>query len=296
MSSTSEIEEVDLFLVVDLIRRRWLLGTAVWVAIVMSAIAVQIFATPVYRSEILMAPSDANAVSTSSSGLLRQLGDVAAIPGLSTGAANSVDESIAVLRSRTFTEQYIADGNLLPLLFPGLWDSQSNHWNSEDSDDIPSLSDGFRVFDEDIRSISKDQTTGLVTLAVEWRDPEVASQWATQLVDRLNEKMREDAIHQSTLKLGYLHNELDKTSAVELRQSIYNLIETEIRNSMIASVNKEYAFRVLDPASVPDRDDPIWPRGRILIGAGIVGGGIMALLIMLLVDFLARYRIRRRQI
>ena len=48
--------------------------------------------------------------------------------GLS-GGDYATEEAIAVLKSRYFTEAFIRDNNLLPELFPKLWDSE---WSLEE--------------------------------------------------------------------------------------------------------------------------------------------------------------------
>lgn len=286
-------EEVDLFAFVDVLRRRWLLVSVVTALVAGAAIAAAFLMTPVYRSESLLAPVETDTLAGTSA-LLGELGGLASLAGLATTEGGVREQSIAVLRSRELAEQFIRDKDLLPLLFADLWDAEAGRWTVDDPDDVPTLNDGYELFDEDIRKVSEDSTTGLVELAVEWRDPATAQQWATELVDRVNQRMQSRAIGQSERKLEFLGRELDKTSVVELRQAIYRLIETEISAMMAASVNAEFAFRVLDPASLPDHDEWVSPNRKVLIAGGILAGGFLGLLFALFADFIARYRASRR--
>jgi uncharacterized protein involved in exopolysaccharide biosynthesis len=46
---------------------------------------------------------------------------------------------------------------------------------------------------------------------------------------------------------------------------------------MLANVREEYAFRVVDPASVPDADKYVWPRRALILALGLVVSGMGAL-------------------
>ncbi len=124
-------------------------------------------------------------------------------------------------------------------------------------------------------------TTQLVTLTVEWRDPVVAADWANTLVDRVNHNLSTRAVSEAEKSVSYLNQELEKTSVVGLRQAIYNLIETQIGNIMSANVNEEYAFRVIDPAAPPDLDDYVWPRPALTLATGFILGVSLGLAIVI---------------
>lgn len=47
--------------------------------------------------------------------------------------------------------------------------------------------------------------------------------------------------------LEYLQDELRKTSMVEVQQSIYRVMETQVKSLMFAKVREQYAFKVVDP-------------------------------------------------
>jgi uncharacterized protein involved in exopolysaccharide biosynthesis len=128
-----------------------------------------------------------------------------------------------------------------------------------------------------VRRVTEDRRTGIVTLTILWSDPEVAAQWATYLVERANEDLRQRAILEAEESIAYLNKELVKTSVVEIRQAIYKLLEIKINSIMLANVQKEYAFRVIDPAAAPDEKDIAWPLRPLFSVAGLVLGGLIGL-------------------
>lgn len=206
----------------------------------------------VYRAEVLIVPVNDDSSNGSSS--LSQLGAVASLAGISIGSSSSVDENLAVLRSRTFLWTYIEENGLMPILFADDWDNSRKTWKKPDPKKQPSLWDAYRMFTKGgLLSVDKDKKSDLVTVAVEWTDPEMAANWANGLVVRLNEYLRQQAIKGSQRNLQYLGEALAKTQVQEIRQSLFDLISKEQKSAMIASAQKEFAFKVIDSASAPDK-------------------------------------------
>lgn len=232
--------------------------------------------TPVYRSEILLAPVTERATPRGLGSLVSQLGNLSSfsIPGLNHGA-NAKNEAIATLLSRDFTKEFIVSENLLPIIFDNSWDENAGTWNVS-AEDVPTLSEAFQCFDEDIRTVTEDRVTGLITLTIDWHDRHLASQWANELVKRVNERLRQRAVAESEKSINYLQRELRKTSVVELQQAIYRLIEAQIKEIMIANVRDEYSFKVIDSAEVPDENDYVSPNRPIVATTSLIVGLLIA--------------------
>ncbi len=97
------------------------------------------------------------------------------------------------------------------------------------------------------------------------------------MVALVNRKMRSDAIQEAEQSIEYLNQELSKTSAIELQQGIYRLIESNLNTIMLANVRDEFAFRVLDDAAAPDADDYSSPDRGMVIFLGFIFGVIVGL-------------------
>ncbi len=117
-----------------------------------------------------------------------------------------------------------------------------------------------------------DKKTNLVTVAIEWEDPELAAKWANKLVKRINQERRQEAIQEAEKSIKYLEDQLQKTGVVEIQQSIYKLIEAQTKTKMIASTREEYAFRIIDSAVVPE--EKIKPKRTLIVILGIILGGM----------------------
>jgi capsule polysaccharide export protein KpsE/RkpR len=221
----------------------------------------------VFRGEVTIAPTEAN---QQASFPLPGIEGLASLAGIAMPASEKLEEHLAVLRSRDFVWRFIREYDLMRVLFEDKWDAANERWEDDDVDKQPNEWDAYRFFTRKVFSVNKDAKTGLVQVTVDWYDPEQAADWANKIVQLLNEHLRMIATERSRENLEYLNQELEGIKVSEMRQTLYQLIEQEQRTAMIVNTQKEYAFRVLDPAVPPDKK--IRPKRAVLtILAGMLG-------------------------
>ncbi|WP_428311149.1 Wzz/FepE/Etk N-terminal domain-containing protein [Hydrocarboniphaga sp.] len=256
---------------------KWLV-MSVTMAATAAALAVALLSTPIFKAEVLLVPVEHD--SSGGRGLSSQIGGLASLAGVSLGGKSGDDaEAIAMLKSRLLTYSLIKERNLLPLLFPKKWDQAQHRW--KDNVKVPTLWDAERIFSKSVRQILDDKKTGLVTVSVEWTDPTLAADWVTELVNSTNRLLRARAIEHAEVNIAFLKTQLDQTSVIEVRQSIYRLLEDEIKKVMLAHGDSEYAFKVLDPAVVPE--EKIRPARGIIVGLGFfLGFGVSCVIAVLI--------------
>jgi len=271
-------EDIDLL---DLWRVLWcnkLLVILITIFFTVVAIAYALNVTPTYRAEVLMAPVTEEK-SNQFSNLLSQFGGLAAFAGINFNSGGSKDEAIAFLKSRALTVKFIREENLLPVLFDEKWDAKKNSWNVNNKKKIPTMWHAYRVFNKNVRKVLEDRKTGLVTLAIEWKDPKLAASWAAKMVQRVNANMRERAVQETENNLKYLRTALTKTSSVEVQEAIYRIIESQIKSGMLAKSRIEYAFKIIDPPVVPEQR--IRPKRKKIVIIGFALGLFCGTLIAL---------------
>ena len=171
----------------------------------------------------------------------------------------------------------------MPILFAEKWDAEKGEWVVEDEDDIPTLADGYELFNSKVLVVEEEEFTNLVTVYIEWKDPEIAADWANRIVERVNSQLRSKAIADADLTISYLNEELAKTTAVALQQSLYFLVDDQIQKRTAAKVQKEYAYRVLSPGIPSDRDKFFSPNRPFVISAGIAVGLLFGLILAFIV-------------
>ena len=272
----------------DLWSRRWLILVIVGV-LEITAILVAVFAEPVYSSTIVIMKADTQEQKGILGSLASGLGQFAGIlPGGFGGGIDESYEAAAILLSRAFTESFIVNENLLPILFSDKWDPERGDWR--DPQDVPSMNRAFSLFHGDIRRLDEDEYFGTLTLTVEWYDRVLAARWANLMVERLNERIRSTAVFEAESSLQYLNEELQKASILNLREAIYVLVQDQINKIMLANVRKEYAFKVIDPAVVADEGAFVWPNRILLTSLGLFVGLSIGIFVALLLGAIDRAR------
>lgn len=265
-------EGIDLrALIVRLWAGRWWIAASV-VFFVCAFVALAVFGRPIYRGSAVLVPAETDTTGLGSmSDALGSLGGLASLAGITLGqSGTNVEESLAVLQSREFTEKFIRDERLMPVLFWRKWDARTGTWKVDVEPPTPARA--YKYFDKRVRSVLRDKKTGLVTVSIDWRDRHQAAEWANKLVERLNAEMRVRAITHADASVGYLEKELETTALVGARDALSRLMETQIKQRMFANVTQEYAFRVVDKAMAADEDDPVKPNKLLLFAAGPVVG------------------------
>ncbi len=279
------ISGFNLYDVAALAVRKWWVGLlciglgtsfAAWVAFT---------ANPLYRAESKL--SFAQSADQKGVGLSEQLGGLAALAGFSLqGASDHKAEALAILQSRRLADSLVQEKNLLPVLFAERWDPVRHNWKQDVQ--IPSLWDAYETLSDDVIKLVEDKKTGLITLAVQWTDPMVAVEWNRDLIERANKLLQESAYSVSTRNIAFLKKQLQETDVVGVRQALNNLLESELKNSMLAQRSEDYAFKVLDPAVVPEKR--VWPRRGLLIALGLTGGLFAWVIVLALVQIGAGLR------
>ncbi len=258
---------------------RKLLIIAITAVFMISSIAYALLAQEWFKAEVVLVPAK------KSQGLPGQLGGLAglaSLAGVNIGDENESVEALAVLRSNEFVREFITENNLMPILFADEWDSAAKRWRASNPEDQPDERDAVRLFRKSICQVMDDKRTGLITVSIEWKDRRTAAEWANALVARLNDRMRQRVLAESGRNVKFLREELTKADIPSLQQSVSRLLESELQNLMLARGSQEFAFRVVDRASIPKWRSK--PKRTILVCVATLGGGIMSVVVVLLIS------------
>ncbi len=237
----------------------------------------------VYRAELVMVPvhdDDSSPLKSAMGGI----GAIASLAGVDIGKNDDqTAEFIATLSSRLLLERFIADNNLLPVLFAKQWDTETKTWHVKPGRRVPSLQDGYYALTKGILSVVEEKQTGIITVRVDWKDPVQAAKWANELVDRVNQQARMRTMHDSDLSIQYLNKELENTQQpVEIRQSMFSVLESQINKRMMAATRPDFAFRVVDPAQAAEPNRFVRPIPLLLAGLGFFFGGLLAMVAIMI--------------
>lgn len=267
-NSYQQDEPIDLFELWELLWQERLLILSITVAFAVASVIYALAQTNIYRSQALLVPAEATQPTNP---LLSQLGVAAGLVGINAGSAKSsqVMSAIATLKSREFLRQFINKHNLKPALF-GLEEVEASR--------LPSDQRAIDIFNS-ILSVSEVQSTGLVTVAIEWHNPQQARDWVSMLVDDVNELIKQQDLREATSAIAFLQEQLKSTQLVEMQRAFYQLIESQTRIVMLADVRDSYVFRVVDPPYVPE--SKVKPRRATISIVGTLLGGALSLIFVL---------------
>lgn len=224
----------------------------------------------VYVAHAVVAPAD-DASESVRSLLSGQLGALASFAGLGSGALTGKRaEYVALLTSNSLLYRFVEERNLLPVLFKDIWNEAEQQWEPRWLAQEPRIGDGVqrllgRVLTVDVTK------EGLITLSVEWSDPQLAAEWANALIAEVNRFVRARTITDAKRGMEFLNRELKLDPAIQVQAGLYRLQEANLSKIMLANVQEDYALRVVDAAVVPLR--PIKPRWLLLTLLGVLLGG-----------------------
>jgi uncharacterized protein involved in exopolysaccharide biosynthesis len=246
-----------------------------------AAFAASYLVQPVYRASVLMVPAegDSSMLGASGGGVLGAQ-SVASLVGLG-GQSDSVDRGLAILRSRSFCEDFLNPVDKRAR-FEEEWRARNRLAVMLASRSVsPSTGALCAFLAGSVLALAVDPKTRFVTLSVRLRDRQMAAEWANQISAAVNNKMRNTAVENSSTTLEYLGKELAAANTVELRQAIARAMEAQVRVKAFAATRPSYVFSVVDRAVAADEGSFESPRRLSMAMGGGVLAGFIALLALL---------------
>lgn len=281
-------DEIDLFeLARNLWEDKWLISTITGFA----AIASVLYALSlpnIYQATTLLKNQSAEG---GMGGLARQYGGLASLAGISLPSSRGASKSalaVKVLKSKRFAYEFTTRHNMLPALFAAdswnsetgtfslnadVYDSETKTWVGEVAPPrsaAPSLEQIHAVWNSMV-TFSEDEDAGFVSLSLKHRSPVYAKEWLDLLVVDINEAIRSRDLAESERAVAFLESRLKETSVAEIRELLAGLLRSHMESRMVATLEPNYVFSVIDPPTVPElKYEP--NRTRICVLGTLVGG------------------------
>jgi LPS O-antigen subunit length determinant protein (WzzB/FepE family) len=182
--------------------------------------------------------------------------------------------TLAYFRSPSFARSFVEDNNLLPELYPTRWDGAQNRWIREP----PSLDRAAAGFLNRVRT--ERDPEGLVKLEVVWNSPPRAREIAEQLIERINQLRRDQALEKAKGNFDYLTQRMAKEPVQEMRNTIANMASRELTLLMLAEGPSHYALEEIGAVFAPEI--PFSPRRRTMTMVGALAGFCLCAIFLLL--------------
>ena len=257
------------------------------VVFILVSIIISLFLPNLYKSESLLMIRDTNQSSP-----LSQFSPLASLGGLnlSQSGAGKAEEVIELIKSRDFVKHLIGFENVLLNLMAVKSYDLSNKTSNFDEDiydpisknwiEKPNYLEVHRKYISNIPTVSQDKVTKLISIEVEHVSPDFAEEFLKLIIAETNSLKRFRDLENSEKALSFLQNELGRTKLVEMKESINQLIRSQLETRMMAQIYDDYSLIYIEPPFLPDRKSGP-SRSIIVLLSAIMGVffGISAVLI-----------------
>ena len=245
-----------------------------------------------YQAEVMLIPSE-DGQGGGLASLASQFGGLAGMTGMNLAGNVSKKPQIALqlLKSKTFLIDFIKKNQLEVLLFAAkdwdpkidtiiindeLYDTESKLWVREfefPKTLVPSEQEVYEQFIEMIEFVI-DNREGTFRISVEYFSPKLAALWANMLVHDINEHMRQIDITQANKSIDFLNQQLNNTRLKATETVFFSLIEEQTKKTMLAQVQEDYVFVIIDPAIAPENKSN--PKRALICILFFLLGGVLA--------------------
>ncbi len=245
-----------------------------------------------YQSKIILAPVSQDEASPVPNSYM----SLASLAGVSlpTSGNSRISEATAIISSyKFFSEIFIDDKKIFELMAAKKWnkalrnlefiDPYSNVMDLTKTEREAlmqdfSLQEAYKEFTEKFK-VDIDKDNGFLTLSFIHISPDISKEWLNEIVSKLNKTIKINEKDKATKAINYLNKQISKTGLTEVKQVLSQLIQEQTQTIMLAEVNEEYIFKVIEPAIAPEeRDSP--NRLYMVIFGILLGLSISALIIL----------------
>lgn len=265
----SGVDEIDIGeLISALWKGKWIIAVATSLATA-AAVFYALSLPNIYKSEALLAPVTEDAGMK----IPGQLGGLAALAGVNLGGlagSNKVGLAMEIIKSREFLGHFIEKNDLYVTLMategwnrsdnsflidPDIYDVANNKWVRKVEVPYAPKPSLLEVHEEFMKSftITQEKASGMVKIGFEHYSPYLAKRLIDDLIQAINDEMRNRDLVEAQRSISYLNNQIEKTNISDVKTMLYSLIEEQTKTVMLANVRDEYIFKVVDPAVVVEK-------------------------------------------
>lgn len=200
---------------------------------------------------------------------------------LNTNKENYTKTVYSRLISRKFVRFFMDKHNIYSLLYKQNWDEDKKAWREGFTLD---KGKAFIRFERELISVSQNEESQIVAIAVRHTDPVLAAKLANLYVEEFNDYMRQITLTAVAAKMAFLERNLEQAEYIEIEKMLYRLMEAQTAAATLANGQKEYALEVVDAATRShDRHSPARKRISLLI---TFASGFCIAVLILLIDIL----------
>lgn len=218
------------------------------------SIFISFFIVPVkYTSEAIVSPVYSNDNKTVSS----PLSSLAALGGINIGSSSSQIPrhlvGLEIMQSKSFFKE-ISDSQFIKDLHDvDYFDTSKNLNIYKNKKDINhKFEDSHDKFLEAL-AIRKNRESGIISISITHKSPITAQKWLLNIINRTNTILRNRDLNENENSINFLKSIMSEEKDVEIRTIMNELLKEELSKLLLVNKNIEYAFKIIDPPSLPTR-------------------------------------------
>jgi len=220
--------------------------------------------TEIYKSQALVSIQSENQ-SNSLSSMASQFGGIASLAGISLSDGNNKTSYVVeTIKSREFLKLLINKYDVTASIMATEYYNKETKeivysdldWVRDGKENFLSIPSYLEVHDKYINSlldININEKTGFINISIEHQSPYFAMEFLTIIIKELNLITKNREISETNAALSFLNEQLENAPLVEIKNSINNLIQSQLNNQMIANIKEDFLLKVLDPPYVPEQ-------------------------------------------
>jgi hypothetical protein len=265
----------------------------------LSSIIFSLVVPKMWVSDSLLSLSQQNNASQSSSSSLSGMASLAGLR-MSGGSAgpDKAEIVIATINSRDFLKHLISIDDVLPRLMatntfnedknidefdPDVYDVSKSLWINSP----PTFFESYHQYLSTVSTHYDPMGSGFISISVKHRSPIFAQNFLNLIISELNNILRDKDLIEAEASLKYLYTQLeDEFIQSEVRLSITQLIENQLRTKMFANIRQNYAVEPLDTAYIPE--NRFSPQRTKIVLLGTILGLIFSMIFVLARHYLIK--------
>ncbi|MDB4020962.1 Wzz/FepE/Etk N-terminal domain-containing protein [Litorivicinus sp.] len=294
-------DEVDLFRLIATIwaGKWWIVAISILAGGLTAFYSLQI--PNIYRVEAKI--SAVGGGGSQVAGLMAQYGGLASLAGIAVPPASQSETGLLleILQSRDFVSKFIKDERLEPRLLALLsydplykverlnqeiYDQDIGKWLRKVNlprKSEPSEQELYDVFLKKFE-VKRIGTSQIISISFEHQSPLLGFDIVSKIIQRLDDYSRQKDKRKFENAIEYLAAQLSETRLVEVERVLYQMIESHTKKLMLAEVNSDYAFQVIDRAYIPEKKSGP-RRSFMVISSSLIGALLGGFFILILAAF-----------
>lgn len=256
-------DQIDLRVIFNIIWKRKIIIAVATAGIGLFSVLYSLSLPNIYESKVVLAPSTSS--ESTNINISGTAGALARVAGIDLGGGSdkgpNINLAVEKITSRQFVKDFINKNDFHPeLLAAKNWDSAQNiivySKKGYDSENdtltyVPRDIDVYKGYMDRI-GVFFDKRTKFTHISFKHYSPYFAKELLDNLVLTINNDIRDIDVKVAKESIRFLEDQIAKTNVSDLKLIFSKLIEKNIKTVLLAEVNPEFVFTVVDPAYVPD--------------------------------------------